>query len=416
MNRALTLGCFLLLSVPVIAGDQTNPAKQRSAIGTLLTRAGADAAWTTPLLGAAIKKDSFLLTLPGARGVVDSRGGALGLTLAGNLPDFSATPVLECAIQIHDPAERDVDFTLDRGRIILENRKNTRAKARIHIQDKRLDIELLGKDSVVAVELFSRWPVGTHFQKKPKADHKPLGELFLFVLKGKAEVFLENEKHPMEGPSYCRWDTAKGAEGPLALPKLPEWADPAADTSAKAGGLHTAVEKLRRTIADKGLEKGLAYAMAQPGTVAEVAILSAVALEKVGSVWTVLNEGKSTAARAAAANALRHFIDRGSKQALSLHEQLMAQKVKAGQAEIVLELMHGIGPEARNRPETYDTLISYLGSDLQAIRELAHRNLIFLAPAGRSITFDAAASADARAKSQAGWRKLIPEGRVPTSK
>jgi len=37
-----------------------------------------------------------------------------------------------------------------------------------------------------------------------------------------------------------------------------------------------------------------------------------------------------------------------------------------------MELMRGIEPDARVRPETYDTLIAYLQNDFQlAIRELA---------------------------------------------
>jgi len=130
----------------------------------------------------------------------------------------------------------------------------------------------------------------------------------------------------------------------------------------------------------------------------------------------LLTKSKNKDVRAAAAKALRHWIDRGQKEDAGFYEALVAHKVKPGQAAIVMELLHGIGPQARNRPETYDALIGYLGSDLQALRELAHRNLMYLAPAGGDVDYDAGGSADERARGQAAWRKLIPQGQVPAQK
>ena len=77
-----------------------------------------------------------------------------------------------------------------------------------------------------------------------------------------------------------------------------------------------------------------------------------------------------------------------------------------------------VGPEAFDhaQAETYETLIAYLKHRKQAIRELAHWHLVRLAPVGRDIPFDAAATVAARAKSAEAWKKLIPDGELPPDK
>jgi hypothetical protein len=64
-------------------------------------------------------------------------------------------------------------------------------------------------------------------------------------------------------------------------------------------------------------------------------------------------------------------------------------------------------------PETYETLIAYLRHDKQPVRELAKWHLDRLAPAGRSIPFDAAAPPEEREKAYKEWKKLIPDGKLP---
>lgn len=415
-----------VMSLSASAGDSATAgekdkakgfAKQRSAIGTVLLRTSADAPWTQPELYAPVTKEARVLTLPGARGAFETTGGAIFLTLAGNLPELSPGPVLESALQLHVPEGNDLDFTLERGRVILENRKDTTGKVRVRIDDKNLNINLIGKDAAVALELFTRWPAGSHFSKKPTKEHQPVGELFLFVFRGKIELELKNAKHALEAPVFYHWTTLKEVEGPLPFKKAPDWIDPSTDASANAAAAHAAVEALRKAIVAKGVEQGLSMGLAsEKSMVPEIALYSEIAMAKTVPVWRALEDGKTKEIRAAAANALRYWIDRGSKQDIGLYDALVVNKVKPGQAEIVLELLHGIGPDAKARPETYSTLIAYLGSDLQAIRELAHRNLVFLVPAGREIPFDAAGTAEQRRGAQTAWHKLVPEGKVPSSK
>src|SRR5262245_913053 len=109
----LTFAFLLILPLLASAGEKDKAngfAQQRSAAGTVLMRTDAGGAWTAPELDTPVTKDSLVVTLPGARGSLESKNGAVTLTLAGNLPELSPGPALESAIKLHDPGENDLDF------------------------------------------------------------------------------------------------------------------------------------------------------------------------------------------------------------------------------------------------------------------------------------------------------------------
>ncbi len=188
-----------------------------------------------------------LLTLPGARGNLDIAEGDIRLVLAGNLPDFSPTPVLESVVTLHQPrAGLELDFTLHRGRVLIENHKeNGSVKVRARIQGKNLDFELIDKKAVVALELFSHWPLGAPFSKTPKAEQKPIGELIFFVIQGEANLDKNKQKELLEGPVLYHFDSGQGVKGPLRLKQVPEWVNPAEQQPLRIQRLQTAIETLR---------------------------------------------------------------------------------------------------------------------------------------------------------------------------
>jgi hypothetical protein len=413
VRQVLAIALFVFPAT-LHAGEKP-AAKLRTPIGTVLQQAP-DKKWLTPMLYDGVPPGAALMALPGARGLLDIQEGDLSLLLAGNLPEFSSTPVLESVVTLHRPAAGfDLDFTLERGRVLIENHKDSGSVAvRVRVQGKDLDFDLLDKKSVVVLELFSRWPAGAPFLKKPPADHKPLGELIFLVARGKAAIELNKEKQSLQGPVMYEFDTLRGVRGPVALKKVPDWLQPTNDPPANVKALQAAVEKLRRGIADKGAAQAISQAKDSADTALRaIAVYSGTALGNLAIGWGALKTDKAKEVRVAAIDALFHYIGRGSAEDVRLYETLVADKIKAGQAGIIMDLLHGMSAEARQRPETYDALITYLQSDLLAIRELAAMNLYGLVPRGRTIVFDAAAPADQRARAQAAWRKLIPEGQVP---
>jgi hypothetical protein len=414
MNRHSWIFSLLVAVSPLQAADNGMPVAQlKSPIGTVLEHDGAKG-WLLPKLEDSLSAGVSLVTLPGARGVLLVKGGDLRLLLAGNLPELPPSPVLESAITLQTPESGyDLEFTLDRGRIVIECNREKGAKVRARIQGKSLNFDLLTKDSSVALELISRWPAGTPFAKKPKEDRKPLGTLIFLVAGGKADVEINKSRQALEGPVLFQFNTEGGLEGPLPLKKVPEWVKPALNQPARVQVLESAVEKLRFGIADKGVQIGLAKARHNPAaTLRAVAALSGVALDHPAAGIAALKD-QAGEVRRAGISALLNYIGRGNTQDVKLYESLLADNIKPGQAGIIMELLHGLSAEALARPEIYDTLITYLQNDQIAIRELAGWNLERLVPKGKAIAFDAAGTAEERSRAQAGWRKLIPEGKVP---
>src|SRR6516164_9191993 len=88
------------------ASDQearTAAGQAASAAGTLLRRVGSEKSWKVVRPKETVSTGDVLLALPGTRAEVDSKGGAVRLTLVGNLPELSFIPVLESAVVLNRP-------------------------------------------------------------------------------------------------------------------------------------------------------------------------------------------------------------------------------------------------------------------------------------------------------------------------
>src|SRR5262245_25024467 len=379
---------FTILFLAAVAhGGDMPAAKLRSPVGTVLQK-GAKG-WTAPVLHDNVPTGVQLVTLPGARGVLEVKEGDVRLILAGNVPEMSNSPALESVVSLQKPAAGlDLEFALERGRVLVENHKeNGPAKVRVHIQDKSLDFDLMDKKAVIGLELFSRWAAGAPFQKNPKADHKPVGELIFLVASGKAQIELNKEKHPLQGPVMYKFDTLRGREGPLPLAKAPAWVNPALAQPDASQKVQAAVERLRRGIADKGVASALAKAReSADASDRAVAAMSGAAQDDLVVPLAGLKD-KAKEVRAAAIAALVHSIGRGSAEDVKVYQALLADKLKTGPAASIMELLHGFNDEQRLRPETYETLITYLQNDQLMIRELAAMNLYALVPQGKSIAY-----------------------------
>lgn len=353
-----------------------------------------------------------LLTPPGQRGVLGVKEGDLRLTLIGALPELTHTPALEAVVRLRPSKAHDLDVELERGILLLEAGKDSPGgKALVRIQDKTIEVGL-HKDSAVALELFSWWPAGTRFPAKEKVERRPVTELWLFVLRGQVDAAMEGEKQLLTAPLVWHWDSLGGARGPLALKKIPAWVDLGTIKDKEMLALLIGGERIR--LRSEKNPKAWSDALRSIYIAERIAAVNrAFAFDRPAEVVGVLNEDKSPLVRDAAVAALRHFAGRGEPQVKELFQALADAKFKPGQAAIVLNLLHGFTSEEINRPETYESLIGYLGHEQQAIRHLAGGQLAVLAPAGKDIAFDAAADPEARSKAQAVWRELIPAGSLP---
>jgi hypothetical protein len=428
MVRALAVLLSLSLLSTASFGQKNDPPKkepakrqavgrQFSPIGTLLQRQPGDS-WKLPELFATLYAFDELVALPGGRAEIELREGDVRLTLRGNLPELSVAPALESAVILYLPGQDDFAVGVQRGRAVLENRhEKAEVKGRVFGPSQVVVEVVLEKGSQVAVETLSRWPIGAPFHREAKKGYEPEAVLSLVVVKGKAELAVGGERHRVQAPALLvPLDPRFSSPQPFALKKLPDWLMPPSDVGAKTRAVHTAVEQLRRRLAEKPASIDLAAALKEPDPLARrLALLSAGAVDEVEPMLTGLSDAKYPGVRDTAVTALRHWIGRSQKHDLDLFTALQ-KKLTAGQAEIVMTLLHGFAAEDRARPETYDAMIGYLQHPVLAIRELARSNLYALVPAGKDIAFDAAAPVEERARAQAAWRKLIPEGQVPQPK
>lgn len=383
-------------------------ARTRSAIGTLFAF---DKGSARPLeLYSEVHDGTRLLTPPGQRGAFDIKEGDVRVTLVGNIPEISQSPVLETSVKLMASKDHAAEIVLEQGILLIETGKDSEG-GRVKVSGKEKNVGLtLYKNSAVAFELTRYLPPGTRFSKGVKTE--PFIELWFLVLRGKVDVQLPTDTQTLTGPVLFHWSNRGGLQGPLALKKTPDWVTPWKISDKETLRILDAAEKVRRR-SEKNPKAALeALKSKEPGE-RVIGVYHAIALDRPADVLGALNTDANPKVRKAATHALRVYVgeepDRGEK----LRSTLVESKFKPGQAGIFLHLLEGFNADERGQPATYDSLIRYLQHDQMAIRELAAQQLRVLVPAGKDIAFDASADADSRAKAQAEWRKLIPEGGLP---
>ncbi len=416
------------------------PSKERRDVGRYVTQVGgtpnvlvsrpaSDQPWQRLVNGGKVQSADALVSLPGYRSEV-RLGSGVYVTLWGSLPELARAPLMESAAVLHVPAAGlDADLTLDRGALMIANRKDKEtepARVRVRFHDEVWDLTLTGPDASVGLTLWGRHvaPYGS--------GEGPQAELFLFVLGGQATVkvrFVEHrdlESTPV--PTMLYWDNkGRGVQGPTPArgeqieSLLAVWGKPANSTRE----LRAALDGLsQRLSTPQPIETALAEVV-QPTDGGQpfhrlLAVRCLAALDDVPDVLNVLEDDRSPPeVRVEAIHALRHWIGRGDDQERRLYDAkqrsgiLLDKKFRPAEAEMILTLLHTFGSQQVAAPETYGWLIDNLRHERLALRELAYWHLSRLAPAGRAIAYNPADGVEQRDRAYEQWKKLIPEGKLP---
>jgi uncharacterized protein (TIGR03000 family) len=367
----------------------------------------------------------LLVAIPGLSVHIEPDSKGVGLTLWGNLPGLSNSPVLESAVILHDTRAYDLDFTLVRGRVLLKNTKKE-GPARVWLRAEAGGVELVLPEpgDEAAIQLYGRWPAGVPFSMKAKTAPVRLWEVV--SLKGRLEIKAGQTEWSMSappGPAYFHGNSVDGpsASGPERRDTVPDWADSKAKASPLANKiklvLATYVGKAKSTDPDELAAQLLELAeedkdLERAATLRQMVISAMAAGDEVGKVAHILNTSKHDDARKAAVVSLRHWIGAQEGRDEKLYNILQAQLgFSKNDAGAVMDLLHS--PFSPDQPETYETLIAYLKHRRQVVRELAAWHLYRLAPVGRKIAFDSSAPAAERDKAADKWKKLIPPGELP---
>jgi hypothetical protein len=429
------IGPFLFLPILGVGGawaqkpdeKRVVAAKSYSHEGALLVRESADKPWTFADALDPLYTQDLLLVLPGGRAVIGSKNSAVRATLVGNLPLLYPIPILESAVILHANPDFDLDLTLARGNVRFINRKEKGA-ARIHVRLPRAvwDLTLAEPGNEAAVEVEGRWPTGVSFTKDERA--KPISAATLLVLKGSVGLKVGSNEYALSAPpgtALYEWESDSSApSAPARIDRFPEWMETKGPNSRDAKVAASLVQQVSEVAKAKGINQALADRLIASADFKEqdraiarqIAVFSMGAVDDLGGLTEALN-GTAAEVRGFAIEGLRQWIGRASKQDLALYQFLVKQKsYSEAHAEIILQLLHSFSDIDRSRPETYETLISYLKHDKLPIRELAWWHLIRIVPDGNKIAYDPGAPTADRQKGYEAWKKLLDDKKLPPGK
>jgi hypothetical protein len=414
---AIMLGAVTLSTLGEARGADDAVARCLSPTGTLIRRANAQEQWQVVREGDGLPTGELMVGLPGA--VIESTNGAVRLSFGSDFSGTSPFPIIETALILNVAKGVDLNFTMDRGRVELANRKSSgAARVRCHVGHGEGELTLSEPGSRVALELYGRWPAGVPFSRNPKPGEGPTLDLVVLVLEGQVELDVNGRDFAMKappGPALLQCNSVTGWDPtPHRLDKLPAWAqdDPSSPQAQKRKAV---LEAFRQEVATKPPDTVLAeFLKSDDPLKRRLAVFGLAALDDLPHLGDALAHAQHEDVWENGVLALRHWIGRGPGQDQKLYQGLIKKAgYSAVDAEAVLELLHSFGEEALARPETYEILIAYLDHDKLALRGLAHWHLVRLVPEGRKIEYHPLDPKEKRERAVEEWKKLVPAGNLP---
>jgi len=145
-----------------------------SPTGTLLSNARTGLGWQAMGPDATVYSRDLVMALPGVRALLEPRPQSVQVTLWGNMPELSPFPGFQSEIVLYDTRALDLDFALQRGRVVLTNRK-VKGPAQVWVRLPRAAWQLTLRDSGAegALEIYGRWPPGVPFSRIPHSGKSP---------------------------------------------------------------------------------------------------------------------------------------------------------------------------------------------------------------------------------------------------
>jgi hypothetical protein len=388
--------------------------------GLLLERAAEGQPWKAVKAPSDIPPGALLVALPEAK--IASGDGAVWLRMTADLARRLKEPIYESAIIVNKNPDVDLDFTLDRGLVVVHNEKEKgSAKVRVRAADHFWDILLEQPGSSVGLCLFGRHAPGirAYIQDatKPfKPDDAPTLELYALVIQGEAELTAGQHTFAMNeppGPALFRWSNIDGDDkAPERLEERPDFLKPwTAEEQKKAEAVYEKAQKW----GELPREQALALALKSDDPLARrLAVTCAGATDDLPALISALNDDQHPEVREHAIVILRHWLGRKTGQDEKLYNLLVDKgQLKPAQAAGAIQLLHGFTEAERETPELYGTLLAFFRHEKLPVRELIRFHLYRLVPAGKSIEYDAAWPAEKREEAYKQWKKLIPDGELP---
>jgi hypothetical protein len=387
----------------------------------LLQRTAGTGVWQRVPLQKRVSSTDYLVSLPGYRTELRLDSGVT-VTLWGNLPQFSRSPVLESGVTLYTNPSYDVDLRLGRGRIVLANRKDDGpARVRLRFLNESWDLAL-DKGAEAAVDL-----VGLCLPYMRGTSNDEPGTLVrLYGLKGQADLKARDEEHLLTAPCLFDWDTGIGsAQRPQAIPRAPDWwTNRLPPRSKQVDEMQAALAGLSQRLIDEGKKIDVVVAeMLRDNELGnrELAIRCLGVLDQLGRLVDTMGEDHRRSTdrilREVAIDELQHLLGLDAHYNGELLQSLRSKGYTEGQAQTVLQLLRGFPEQQLREPATRITLVEYLNHDKLAIRQLAYTMLLFLVRGGEKIRYDPAGDAAQRERGAREWLKLVrSNGAQPPSR
>lgn len=405
---------------PKTAGGVRPVAVSTGLAGTLVSQAAFDQPWKVLQPKDPIPCKHLVVGLRG--GILQTQNGAVRLSCLSDLDQKSPYPVKEAAFILHQNSSVDLNFTLDRGMVDLTNtKKKGPAKVRFQVRDQAWELVLREPQCRVALELYSRWPQGVRFTRKPSPTEVPVADLVILVLKGEVDLKHNGQQFALDAPpgrAMVLWDSDNGLKNPSALDKLPPWALGENEKNPVVKAKLLIIERFRQALVDKGVEAALKeFAQSKNILDRRMAVMAIGAFDQLGLMAEILGKSQPVYILDGAILSLRHWIGRGPGQDLLLYQGLIEKgKFSPVHAATVLQLLHSFGEEDLARPELYEMLIDFLGHEKLIIRYLAHWHLVRLVPQGVSIAYNPLEAKEKIQTAIQAWKTLVPPGSLPSRK
>lgn len=408
--------------IPPVKPVDNRPRTERLALGrhvlpmaapanVLLTRAPEASQWQRVRPSSSLFSGETLISLPGYRSEVHLDSG-VHLILWGNLPEFSRIPVLESAVLLHPNPAFDLDFTLDHGRVLLSNHKlDGPVRVRVRFHQEMWDLTLHDSTTEVALELLG---LCVPYSREPGAEVPP-AVLALLALRGQSDVKVRYQEYSLPPSSMVRWENSGAAPlQPERLPRLPDWyVTKVPPQTPAAREMLLRLDELSKLLSSRAVDVVLAEALKDADPLRRrLAVRCLGATGDVSKLLDALADDKLDV-RFGAIEVLRHWLGLRAGHDQRLAEVMITRKqYPQGQAETVLQLLHGFSEEQGRDPTTRAMLVEYLNHDKLAIRQCAHALLVALVPEGQKIVYDPAGSTDQRATGLQQWKKLINDPKL----
>lgn len=398
-------------------------------VSVLLQRQGEAYPWVVLRPEARVSTACTLVSLPGYRSLIALDSGP-HLTLWGNLPEFSASPpVLESVVMLHIPAaDIDLDFTLDRGRVLIANRKKSAGPIHVRLRFLReaWELELPDNKSEAVVELWTL-PRDVPSGAKPP---QPVACLGLFT-KGQVRVKTPRESFDLSDRSRLSWVSREPTRHYREnLNELPAWwaKPPDRSTPQVQKALRSLLdwsERLNGSKADNGATSVVPTIKDQVEDVRDpdnqdVGVFFLAALDETAPLLELLKDPNNANVRGVTLFALQSWLSRGAQHASELGRILERRGYAKDKVERIVRLLHFYPPESLEQKKTYEELIGCLDDANLLVRDLAYWHLDQLGVGGRlpeearKIAYDPTWEKEKRRPAVEQWQKLLGEGKVPS--